>query len=136
MFVNKKFVNEGLITKITKILCHENLELYGIPNRFHCFCLRTSRYPSILVTACSFLNHRCTISNSYNILAQHHQVIATSHLYSLFSFVHLLLFINQCLCFWCRSMGKIKTQAYPEKMNVGLCNRRLDYLINEQSPTH
>ena len=30
MFVNKKFVNEGLITKITKILCHENLELYGI----------------------------------------------------------------------------------------------------------
>ena len=29
MFVNKKFVNEGLITKITKILCHENLELYG-----------------------------------------------------------------------------------------------------------
>ena len=30
MFVNKKFVNEGLITKITKILCLENLELYGI----------------------------------------------------------------------------------------------------------
>ena len=29
MFVNKKFVNEGLITKITKILCYENLELYG-----------------------------------------------------------------------------------------------------------
>ena len=29
MFVNKKFVNEGLITKITIILCHENLELYG-----------------------------------------------------------------------------------------------------------
>ena len=33
MFVNKKFVNVGLITKITKILCHENLELYGI--HFH-----------------------------------------------------------------------------------------------------
>ena len=30
MFVNKKFMNEGLIMKITKILCHENLELYGI----------------------------------------------------------------------------------------------------------
>ena len=29
MFVNKKFVNEGFITKITKILCHKNLELYG-----------------------------------------------------------------------------------------------------------
>ena len=29
-FVNKKFVNEELITKITKILCHENLELYGM----------------------------------------------------------------------------------------------------------
>jgi len=28
--VNKKFVNEGSITKFTKILCHENLELYGI----------------------------------------------------------------------------------------------------------
>jgi len=27
--VNKKLVNEGSITKITKILCHENLELYG-----------------------------------------------------------------------------------------------------------
>jgi len=26
--VNKKFVNEGSITKFT-ILCHENLELYG-----------------------------------------------------------------------------------------------------------
>ena len=34
MFVNKKFVNEGLITKITKILCHENLELYGM-----CTCI-------------------------------------------------------------------------------------------------
>jgi len=30
IFVNKKFVNEGSITKFTKILCHENLELYGI----------------------------------------------------------------------------------------------------------
>ena len=30
MFVNKKFVNKELITKITKTLCHENLELYGI----------------------------------------------------------------------------------------------------------
>jgi len=28
--VNKKLVNEGSITKFTKILCHENLELYGI----------------------------------------------------------------------------------------------------------
>jgi len=27
--VIKKFVNEGSITKFTKILCHENLELYG-----------------------------------------------------------------------------------------------------------
>ena len=26
MFVNKKFMNEELITKITKILCHENLD--------------------------------------------------------------------------------------------------------------
>jgi len=30
IFVNKKFVNDGSITKFTKILCHENLELYGI----------------------------------------------------------------------------------------------------------
>ena len=30
IFVNKKFVNEGSITKFTKKLCHENLELYGI----------------------------------------------------------------------------------------------------------
>ena len=30
MFVNKKFMNEGLIMKITNILCHGNLELYGI----------------------------------------------------------------------------------------------------------
>ena len=29
IFVNKKFVNEGSITKFMKILCHENLELYG-----------------------------------------------------------------------------------------------------------
>ena len=28
--MNKKFVNEGLITKITKILYHENLDPYGI----------------------------------------------------------------------------------------------------------
>ena len=30
-FVNKIFVISRLITKFTKILCHENLELYGIP---------------------------------------------------------------------------------------------------------
>ena len=30
IFVEKIFVNERLITKITKILYHENLELYGI----------------------------------------------------------------------------------------------------------
>ena len=29
IIVTKKFVNEGSITKFTKI-CHENLELYGI----------------------------------------------------------------------------------------------------------
>ena len=28
-FVNKIFVISRLITKFTKILCHENLELYG-----------------------------------------------------------------------------------------------------------
>jgi len=27
--VTKKFVNKGSITKFTKILCHENVELYG-----------------------------------------------------------------------------------------------------------
>ena len=30
IFVKKIFVNERLIVKITKILYHENLELYGI----------------------------------------------------------------------------------------------------------
>ena len=29
-------MNEELITKITKILCHENLELYGISPRIYC----------------------------------------------------------------------------------------------------
>ena len=29
-FVNKIFVISGLITKFTKILCHDNLELYGM----------------------------------------------------------------------------------------------------------
>ena len=29
-FVNEIFMNSRLITKFTKILCHENLELYGI----------------------------------------------------------------------------------------------------------
>ena len=29
IFVENNFVKEGLITKITKILCHENLELYA-----------------------------------------------------------------------------------------------------------
>ena len=32
--MGEKFVKEGLITKITKILCHKNLELYGI-----CVCI-------------------------------------------------------------------------------------------------
>ena len=29
IFVKKKFMNEGIIMKFMKILCHENLELYG-----------------------------------------------------------------------------------------------------------
>ena len=33
-FVNKIFVISRLITKFTKILCHENLELYGIYNSY------------------------------------------------------------------------------------------------------
>ena len=28
-------MNEGLITKFTKILCHENLELYGVYNSYY-----------------------------------------------------------------------------------------------------
>ena len=31
-FVDKIFVISRLITKFMKILCHENLELYGIPH--------------------------------------------------------------------------------------------------------
>ena len=42
-FVNNIFVISRLITKFTKILCHENLELYGMA--FYIFCVILLLFP-------------------------------------------------------------------------------------------
>ena len=60
MFANKKFVNEGLITKITKILCHENLELYGIC-MYHHYVYHKTLTMEVLVDSTEYLGIKLNI---------------------------------------------------------------------------
>ena len=43
-FVNKLFVISRLITKFTKIMCHENLEQYGLLDHFLAYTMKQQNH--------------------------------------------------------------------------------------------